>query len=76
MSVAEIVKRESQRDFVRRCRAESFLDKRVPLGIPTMNPRVEAGPSIKDFFRQKHRRGERGRFWPLHLVSEKPSKSW
>jgi hypothetical protein len=41
-----------------------LLDRSIPLGTPTFSDRFE----INNYYREKHRHGEVGRFWPLHKI--------
>jgi hypothetical protein len=56
---------EGQRATLERFRAECYLDKNVPLAIPTM-PRPEIGESAHLYYERKHAIGPPGRFYPLH----------
>jgi hypothetical protein len=43
----------AQRDMIARCRSESCLDSKVPLGMAPAS-RPEFGPTVAEFFRRKH----------------------
>jgi hypothetical protein len=60
---------ENQIDFIERCRNESILDKRIPLGYSVLNLEIESGTHIRDYYKQKHARGERGQHYGLHIVN-------
>jgi hypothetical protein len=60
--------RESQRQLVQRLRRESVLDRSLPLGMSSFG-RPEIGPTPAAYYREKHLRGERGAFYPLHWVA-------
>lgn len=53
------------------CRRASCIDPRIPVGIPAPFPRPEFGPSAAEWFARKHRRGEFGRFYPLHQAQHR-----
>jgi hypothetical protein len=56
--------RETQQQMVERLRVESYLTG--PLAqYPA--PRPESGPSAAEYFKEKFRRGEVGRFWLHHV---------
>jgi hypothetical protein len=57
---------EVQAAVIAESRAESRLDRRIPLGYPSVPPRPEIGLSATEFYRLKHLRGEPGIHWPLH----------
>jgi len=66
----------TQKEFVAILRAESCLDTRWRLAIPTYS-RPLSGPSVADYYAAKHRRGERGKYYPLHIIaftSTRPSR--
>ena len=56
----------AQVDLVERMRRESCLDKPVKLAIATPF-KIERGPSPERWYREKHARGEYGRFH-LHQI--------
>jgi hypothetical protein len=58
---------EAQRDLIARCRSESCLDRRIPLGIPPA-ARPEFGPAVPAYFRHKHDTRGPGQFYGLHVV--------
>jgi hypothetical protein len=60
---------QRQNDVIAASRKESILDPRVPLGVPPRFGRVELGPDTISYYKQKHHRGEFGRFFPLHIVT-------
>jgi hypothetical protein len=55
--------KNTQRDIVAQCRAESVLDRRVRLGCPPLQPQPLVGPSAQSYFAAKHRAGTVGRFY-------------
>jgi hypothetical protein len=62
--------KEIQRATIEQCRAESILDRRVPLGYPPpQQNRPQLGPAIGQYFRTKHDSGRFGKFWPLHITA-------
>ena len=65
------VVRETQAAMIWTMRAESCLDRRIPLAYPPrQNPRdIECGVTVQTYFAAKHKRGERGKFWPLHILA-------
>jgi hypothetical protein len=65
--------RQAQADFVAQCRRDSCLDHAMPLGTWPA-PRPEVGPSALAYFEAKHRRGEFGRFYPVHSLCAWNSK--
>jgi hypothetical protein len=61
--------RESQADFIATLRRTSCIDHAVPLGVwPSAASRPESGPSAFTYYRDKHARGECGRFYPVHQL--------
>jgi hypothetical protein len=58
---------EAQRDMVARCRSESCLDPKIPLGIPPA-ARPEFGTSVPAYYQKKHRTDGPGQFYGLHVV--------
>jgi hypothetical protein len=58
---------EGQRAMIERCRAETCLDRSVPLGFP-LAVRPEFGRDVRTYFQWKHATGPAGRFYPLHQV--------
>jgi hypothetical protein len=57
----------AQREIIAQCKAESCLDRRIPLGIPPA-ARPEIGPSVPAYYQNKHRTGGPGQFYGLHIV--------
>jgi hypothetical protein len=57
-----------QSDLIARSRGESVLSRRVSLGYPS-GARPERGPDAINWFANKHRRNEFGKFYPLHQIS-------
>lgn len=43
------------------------MNEQIPLGVE-VEKRPEIGPSAIRYYEAKHRRGEFGRFYPLHVV--------
>jgi hypothetical protein len=64
---------QTQREMLKQCRAESFLDRRVPLGFPVAT-RPDRGESVISYYMNKHRAQNFGRFYPLHLIQQFGSK--
>ncbi len=56
-------------DNVNDFREQSILDRNIPLAMP-IAVRPERGPTVRAYFAAKHRRGEFGKFWPLHLMQK------
>jgi hypothetical protein len=63
--------RGAQADYL----AQTCIDHTVPLGSSPA-PRPEVGPSAFNYFEAKHRRGEAGRFYPLHQLGAWTTKSY
>jgi hypothetical protein len=59
---------EAQRDLIARFRAESFLDRRFPIGLPSV-ARPEFGETVIAYFKRKHETVGAGRFYGLHVVN-------
>lgn len=57
-----------QRELVRQARAESCIDAQIPLGFGHFG-RPEIGPTIQQYYLNKHKVGQIGRFYPLHRVA-------
>ncbi len=63
---------DDRKDRERRCQQHAerlaecapLLAREIPLGIPTFSDRFK----INNYYREKHRYGEVGRFWPLHKI--------
>jgi hypothetical protein len=58
---------DAQREMIAQCKAESCLDRRIPLGIPPA-ARPEFGPPAAEYFQRKHRTAGPGQFYGLHIV--------
>jgi hypothetical protein len=58
-----------QLDFIERLRSESVVGPDAPLCLNFWFPRPEKGPTVNEYYKAKHRRGEVGRFYPLHHSS-------
>jgi hypothetical protein len=56
-----------QRDLIAQWRSESFLDRRVRLGITSCG-HPERGETPQSYYRKKFGRGEHGRFWFHHVA--------
>jgi hypothetical protein len=52
-------------------KAESCLDRNVPLGMPPAW-RPESGPTVLDFYRRKHATVGPGKYYGLHIVATQP----
>lgn len=61
--------KQAQSRMVEVSRAESFLDRSVPLGYPPIQTWgwVEAGVTIGEYYRSKHQGGRFGKFYGLHV---------
>jgi hypothetical protein len=57
-----------RREMLVEMRSKSVLDPIIPLGYP-LNIRAEIGPSTERYFHDKHRRGEFGTYYPLHVTA-------
>ncbi len=67
----------AQADLISRSRAESYLNRAVPLGVcQQLPPRPERGPTVAEYYRQKHAPSGPGpgRFYPLHLLAVAPNR--
>jgi hypothetical protein len=62
---------QMQREMIAQGRDESRLDESLQLGYPTASPPI-SGPTVTQYFRQKHARGDVGTFFPLHIVEAPP----
>jgi hypothetical protein len=58
---------EQQAAFIAECRNESSRDKSIPLAYPTA-VKVELGLPPHVYYIAKHKRGEVGSFYPVHLM--------
>ena len=60
-----------QDKIIAQSRAESVLDREIPLGFPVAANRIELGMTTAEYFRRKH--GPHGpgpgRFFPLHMTA-------
>jgi hypothetical protein len=60
----------AQREIIAQCKAESCLDRNVPLGMPPAW-RPESGPTVVDFYRPNMQRSDpvdfTGSIWSIHL---------
>jgi hypothetical protein len=62
-------RRAGQTAMVKRMREESVIGPDIPfchMGVPPS--RAQHGPSVEEYFRAKHARGDFGRFFPLHRI--------
>jgi hypothetical protein len=59
---------EAQRDLIVRFRADSFLDRRFPIGLPSV-ARPESGVAVTDYYTRKHATTGPGRFYGLQIVN-------
>ena len=66
-------RRTMQQDLIAQCRRASCIDHRFPLALPTPFAHPELGPSAAEWFARKHRRGDYGRFYPLHQAQYRRS---
>jgi hypothetical protein len=62
---------DAQRAMIAQCKAESCLDRNVPLGMPPAS-RPEFGPTVAEYFRRKHATNGPGKYQGLHLVATFP----
>jgi hypothetical protein len=60
-----------QRDLIARFRTDSFLDRRFPIGLPSV-ARPESGVAVTDYYARKHATIGPGKYYGLHLVATKP----
>jgi hypothetical protein len=58
---------DAQRQMIAQFKAESCLDRKVPLGIP-FAARPEFGPVVPAYYQNKHRTDGPGQFYGLHIV--------
>jgi hypothetical protein len=58
-----------QRDIVAQCRADSILDRRIPLGARPLQARPIIGPTAQEYFRAKHAAGKSAKFYFHHLAA-------
>jgi hypothetical protein len=62
--------RETQRETVETYRAQSILNRQIPLGkYATGAATPENGLTVRDYFRAKHERGEAGKYDPLYRLA-------
>jgi hypothetical protein len=62
--------REIQREAIEGYRARSRLDPLIPLGADACGAAIpESGVTVREYFQAKHRRGEFGEFYGLHVFA-------
>lgn len=59
---------EAQRDLIARNRADSFLDRRFHIGLPTV-ARPESGVAVADYYKRKHATIGPGKYYGLLIVA-------
>jgi hypothetical protein len=57
----------------RGARHDSYLDSRMPLGMPRAG-RVELGESVAQYYKRKHATQGHGKYYGLHLIA--PAAPW
>lgn len=61
----------AQREIVEKERRESCLDRSIRLGFPPEQYRTEFGPTIRQYYQAKFKRGVQPSFWLHHTVDQR-----